>query len=384
MRPYEIRIEQSAIDSLRDRLTRAEWPGDFANDDWRYGVPEPYLHELISYWSESYDWRAHEAEMNRYEHFVTRIDDIPIHFMRIRGEGPDPKPLILSHGWPWTFWDFRDVIGRLTNPVAYGAPPSQSFDLIIPSLPGFGFSSPLRTPGVTFHRTADLWHRLMTETLGYERYCAHGGDWGALVTAVIGHKYPEHLFGVHESLPGFLGLDYRALKREDFGVTEEGWYDHAKAMEAKTASHLAVHSLDPQTLAYALSDSPIGLAAWILERRRAWSDCDGNVERCFSKDDLLTTISLYWFTGTIGTSIRFYWENARNPWQPSSEREPAVTAPSAFAIFPKDVLLVPRRIARQYANVERWTVMPAGGHFAAAEQPELLADDIRSFFSDLN
>jgi pimeloyl-ACP methyl ester carboxylesterase len=224
----------------------------------------------------------------------------------------------------------------------------------------------------------------MRETLGYDRYAAHGGDWGAMVSAALGHKYADHLYGVHESLPGFLGLDYTALTKGDYAPDEEGWFEHTKMMEGRTTSHMATHSIDPQTLAYALNDSPIGLAAWILERRRAWSDCDGDVERCFSKDDLLTTISIYWFTKTIGTSMRFYWENARNPWSPSHDQKPEVGAPSAFAVFPRDVLLVPRRIAEQHANVQRWTVMPAGGHFAAAEQPELLVNDIRAFFAHLD
>jgi pimeloyl-ACP methyl ester carboxylesterase len=204
-----------------------------------------------------------------------------------------------------------------------------------------------------------------------------------LVTAVLGHKYAAHLYGVHESLPGFLGLDYNRLGPDDYGPDEADWWEHVQKQRAVITSHMAVHSLDPQTLAYALNDSPVGLAAWIVERRRAWSDCEGDVERCFSKDQLLTNVSLYWLTGTIGTSVRFYWENARHRWQPSHDRKPAIEAPAAFAIFPKDVLLVPRRIAERYANVQRWTVMPSGGHFAPAEEPERLVDDVRAFFRTL-
>jgi len=380
LEPFTISISDAAIDDLHRRLAEPRWPGDFSNADWRYGVPEPDLVELVEYWRDGYDWRVHEASMNRYPQFKTSIEGVPVHFLHVRGKGPNPKPLILTHGWPWTFWDFRDVIEPLTDPARFGARPEDAFDIVIPSLPGFGFSSPLETPGINFSRTADLWDRLMRETLGYSRYAAHGGDWGALVTAALGHKFADHLHGVHESLPGFLGLDYTALRKEDYAADEAGWYEHTKSMEARTASHMAVHSLDPQTLAYALNDSPVGLAAWILERRRAWSDCGGDVERCFSKDDLLTTISLYWYTGTIGTSLRFYWENAHNPWTPSHDRQPTVPAPSAFAVFPRDVLLVPRRVAERHANVRRWTVMPEGGHFAAAEQPQRLVEDIRAFF----
>jgi pimeloyl-ACP methyl ester carboxylesterase len=272
----------------------------------------------------------------------------------------------------------------LTSPSAHGAPDARCFDVVVPSLPGFGFSSPLDRPGIGIERTAELWHALMTERLGHDRYAAHGGDWGAMVTAVLGHRYAGSLYGIHESLPGFLGLDYTALRADDYGPEEAGWFEHAKAMERKTASHMAVHSLDPQTLAYALNDSPVGLLAWILERRRAWSDCDGDLERCFTKDDLLTTVSLYWLTGTVASSLRFYWENANHPWQPVHDRQPPVEAPTAIAVFPKDVLLVPFELAKRHANLQRWTVMPKGGHFAAAEQPGLLVEDLRAFFGALS
>jgi pimeloyl-ACP methyl ester carboxylesterase len=380
MEPFEIDVPRAALDDLARRLDEARWVPDFANGDWRYGVNGEALAELVDYWRTEFDWRAQEAAMNRFPHYRTEIEGVPIHFIHVRGRDEGSIPLVMTHGWPWTFWDFRDVIGPLADPAAHGAVGAPCFDVIVPSLPGFGFSSPLTQPGIGFGRTADLWHRLMTETLGYERYAAHGGDWGAMVTAALGHRYADHLYGIHESLPGFLGLDYGSLQASDYGPTEVGWFEHTKAMEAKTASHMAVHSLDPQTLAYALNDSPIGLLAWILERRRAWSDCDGDVERCFTKDDLLTTVSIYWLTGTVGTSLRFYWKNAQHPWQPIHDRQPPVEAPAAFAVFPKDVLLVPLEVARRYANVQRWTVMPRGGHFAAAEQPELLVDDLRAFF----
>ncbi|MEM9175261.1 MAG: epoxide hydrolase family protein [Myxococcota bacterium] len=379
--PFEIAIPDAALEDLHARLDRASLPADPANGDWRYGVERDFLASLIDAWRGDYDWRAVEAEMNRRAHFRTSIDDVPIHFLRIPSPRADALPLLMTHGWPWTFWDFRDVLGPLSDPDAHGAPDAPAFELIVPSLPGFGFSSPLTQSGIGFPRVAELWDRLMRERLGFERYAAHGGDWGALVTAVLGHRFADHLVGVHESLPGFLGLDYTALREEDYADDERGWWTHHVSMQPKIASHMAVHSLDPQTLGYALADSPVGLAAWILERRRAWSDCDGDVERCFSKDDLLTTISIYWFTGTITSSLRFYWENARHPWQPSHDRVPACEAPTGIAVFPKDTILVPRRIAERHANVERWTVMPRGGHFAPAEQPALLVDDLRAFFA---
>lgn len=381
MERFDLAIPDAAIDDLHARLDRMRWPADPSNEDWRYGAHREDLEPLVAYWRNDFDWRAQEAAMNRFDHYRTEVDGVPIHFLRVRAAKPDATPLIMTHGWPWTFWDFRDVLGPLSDPSAHGAPEAEAFELIVPSLPGFGFSSPLTQAGIGFPRTAELWDRLMTETLGFERYAAYGGDWGAMVTAVLGHRHADHLIGVHESLPGYLGLDYESLREDDYAEDEAGWWAHHVSMQPKIASHMAVHSLDPQTLGYALADSPVGLAAWILERRRAWSDCGGDVFRSFSRDDLLTTISIYWFTGTITSSLRFYWENAHHPWQPSHDRQPACEAPTGIAVFPKDTLLVPRRIASRHANIERWTVMPRGGHFAPAEEPELLVDNLRAFFA---
>ncbi len=382
-RRFEIAIPGAALDELRTRLERVRWPGDLDNEDWAYGVPEPELRALVERWRDAYDWRAQEAALNRLEHWRAEIDGLPIHWVRVPGRGPDPLPLILTHGWPWTFNDFARVLGPLSDPAAHGGDPADAFELVVPSLPGFGFSSPLPRAGITAPDTADLWDRLMRDVLGFERYAAQGGDWGALVTAVIGHRFADHVVGVHESLPGFLGLDYDALGPDDFGPDEAGWWDHVQGMRQHITSHMAVHSLDPQTLTYALHDSPAGWLAWMLERRRAWTDCDGELLRVYTPDELLTAASIYWLTGTIGSSLRFYADNARRPWQPSHTRQPPCEAPTAIAVFPRDVLLVPRRIAERHANIRRWTVMPRGGHFAPAEQPGLLVDDLRAFFREL-
>ena len=380
---FEIAIEQAQLDDLASRLDRVRWPGDFANDDWRYGVAEPALRALVEHWRHAFDWRAQEAAMNRWPHYRVVVDGIPLHFLRAHGHGPSPIPIILTHGWPWTFWDFAKVIGPLSDPAAYGGDPADAFEVIVPSLPGFGFSSPLTRAGVTYGRVAELWDRLMREVLGFERYAAHGGDWGAWVTAEIGHRFADHVYGIHESIAGIPGCDYAALRADDYADDEAGWFTHVREMRGKIVSHLTVHQRDPQTLAYGLQDSPVGLLAWMLERRRAWSDCDGDVFRCFTRDELITTVALYWLTGTVATSLRFYAENVRHPWRPSHDRTPAIEAATAFAVFPKDVILVPRRVAEQHANVRRWTVMPRGGHFAAAEEPALLIDDLRAFFREL-
>jgi pimeloyl-ACP methyl ester carboxylesterase len=293
-------------------------------------------------------------------------------------------PLILTHGWPWTFWDFERVIRPLADPGAFGGDPADAFDVVVPSLPGFGFSSPLGVTGIGPFQTADLWVRLMRDVLGYDRFAAQGGDWGAIVTAQLGHAHADSLLGVHLSLPALLGGVLGRLKAEDYGPGEEGWYEQMQTRMAQTAaSHLAVHRLDPQTLAWACHDSPVGLAAWILERRRNWSDCDGDVERRFSKDDLLTTMSIYWFTETFVSSVRYYREALLAGWRPAHDRRPRIEAPTAIAVFPRELILVPRSVAAQESDLRRWTVMPSGGHFAPAEEPELLVEDIRASFRPL-
>jgi pimeloyl-ACP methyl ester carboxylesterase len=223
----------------------------------------------------------------------------------------------------------------------------------------------------------------MTEVLGYERFAAHGGDWGALVTANLAHAHAPSLIAVHESLPGFVDLDYTAITAEDFGPDEAGRWEQLVSISATTLSHMAVHSTDPQSLAYGLNDSPAGLAGWMLGRRRAWSDCGGDLESVYSRDFLLTTLSIYWFTRSIGTSLRWYFENAATRWEPRHDRRPAMEAPTAFAVFPRDVLQVPRQTAERHANVIRWTPMPRGGHFAPSEAPDLLVEDLRATFRDL-
>jgi len=229
-------------------------------------------------------------------------------------------------------------------------------------------------------RTADLWAELMGDVLGHARFAAGGGDWGAFVTAQLGHKYADRLYGVHETFPAVPGLDYATIEDADYAPEEASLLANRKAKEPSIASHMSVHSLDPQTLAYALDDSPVGLLAWILERRRAWSDCDGDPERAFTREHLLTTVCLYWFTRTIGTSLRFYWENARQDWQPAHDRRPTIEAPTAFAILPQDNFPIPRRVAEQHACLERWTVLSRGGHFGPAEAPDEVVEDLRAFF----
>jgi pimeloyl-ACP methyl ester carboxylesterase len=382
--PFEIAVPESDLADLHERLARTRLPDDFANDDWGYGFRREYLEELVAYWRDEYDWRAAETAMNAYAHHRVVLDDIPVHYLVAPGRGPAALPIVLSHGWPWTFWDFHKVIGPLADPGAHGGDPADAFDVVVPSLPGYGFSSPLRTPGVTPAVIAGLWTRLMRDVLGYDRFAAQGGDWGASITAWLGHAHAEHLVGVHCSLPAFITLDPRTIGPDAFGPGEEDWYERSRRRRKFIDSHVLVHRRDAQTIAAALNDSPAGLAAWIVERRRHWSDCDGDVERRFTKDDLLTTVSIYWFTQTFHTSARLYAEMFRSAtMMPVHDRRPEVEAPTGIAVFPHDVFLVPRAVAEARTDLRRWTVMPRGGHFAPMEEPELLVDDVRAFFRPL-
>jgi len=380
---FTIAIPEADLADLRARLERFRAAPDFGNADWRYGMNGASLRALVDAWLDDWDWRAAEAEMNRYEHWRVVIDGVPIHYLRrpgVASAGARPIPLVVTHGWPWTFWDHRYVIDPLADPAAHGGDPADAFDVIVPSLPGYAFSSPLETTGVGWARTADLWAKLMKEVLGYPRFAAAGGDWGAFVTAQLGHKYADLLHGVYESFPAIPGLDYSAVDESQYAPDEKALYARRVEAGPSTASHMAVHSMDPQTLAFALNDSPAGLLAWIVERRRAWSDCGGDVERAFTREHLLTTVSILWLTQSIGSSLRFYWETARQDWKPSHARTPTIEAPTAMAILPRDVFPLPRRLVERHANLQHWRVYPKGGHFGPAEAPEVYVEDVRAFF----
>jgi pimeloyl-ACP methyl ester carboxylesterase len=381
--PFSIAIDESQLVDLRQRLDRTRFADDFANDNWEYGTNGAYLRELVAYWREHYDWRTHERAMNAWPHFRTVIDEVPIHFMHIRGKGPKPIPLILSHGWPWTFWDFHKVIGPLSDPAAHGGDARDAFDVVVPSLPGYGFSSPLRKTGLNFTTTADLWAALMAG-LGYERFATHGGDWGAFVCAQLGHKYANRLYGTHFTIMTPLDLfTGGSVPIEDYAPHERARGERTRQFMASGISHLALQSSTPQSVATAFNDSPAGLCSWLVEKRRAWSDCGGNVESRFSKDDLLTLVSIYWFTQSYNTSARYYYEALHRPWQPSHARSPVVEAPVGVAVFANEVVIQPRRWAERYYNLRRWSEFPKGGHFAAMEEPQAVIEDVRAFYREL-
>lgn len=380
---FQVSIGDAVLDDLRDRIVRTRWPMDPNNDDWSYGTNAAVLHALTDYWRDGFDWRAQEAAINALPHFMTRIDNVPIHFIHVRSKEADAIPLIMSHGWPWTFWDLRRMIGPLTDPVAHGGTPADAFDVVIPSLPGFGFSAPLGDEKVNFVRTADLWVKLM-ERLGYPRFAAQAGDFGAFVTAQLGHKYADRLIGLHVHLAGPLNMiSGNAPSREDYGPGEEGWFESNERFFATGSGYSRIQATRPQTLAYAMTDSPVGMAAWLLEKRREWSDCDGDVERSFTLDELLTSFTIYWANQSFASAIRFYAEASRNPWTPSHDRSPVVEAPTGIAIMAHDIVKLPRSWAERYYDLRRWTVIPKGGHFASAEAPEALTEELRAFFRPL-
>lgn len=372
---FTVNVPQSTLDDLCDRLARARWPDEIEGAGWDYGTNLAYLKELVIYWRTRFDWRAQERLLNSFPHFRAEIDGTKVHFIHVRGKGPKPLPLIIAHGWPSTFFEMHKIIPMLTDPAAHGGDPADAFDVVAPSLPGYGFSDAPHTRGWTSVKTADLWAKLMTEVLGYDRFAAHGGDVGAGVTSRLGFFHPAHVIGIHVTavVPPYLGPGSTPLT-----VAEQVFVDVQQRWEREEDGYGHIQGTRPQTLAYALNDSPVGLAAWIVEKYRAWSECDGEVERCFTKNELLTNVTLYWATQTINSSMRHYYESRHNP-QPFTKGV-KVTVPCGVCLTTEEVDRAPREWAERTYNVRRYTLLPRGGHFAALEEPTLLVQDIRAFF----
>ncbi len=378
--PFHIAIAQEDLDDLRQRLERARWPQEIGdNGNWQAGTNLAYMRELVAYWLESYDWGGHEAAMNAVPQFRTIIDKVPVHFQHIRGKGPSPMPIILTHGWPWTFWDLRRVIGPLTDPAAHGGGAVDAFDVIIPSLPGFGFSSPLTKPGVFHANIADIWVKLM-DRLGYGRFAAQGADIGAFVTAFLGHRHPDRLIGIH--LQHLVPLRPPMAAPEDYAEDEKPAIAKRAAFMADGSGYAAIQRTRPQTIAYGMHDSPIGLAAWLVEKRRSWGGTGGQIESVFSKDDLLTTVCLYWFTQTYLSSAHHYYQPTQGGVDRGfvHDRRPLVEVPVAGLQFLGDIIYHPRKWVESHYNLQSWRVEEHGGHFGAAERPEVLVEDLRAFF----
>jgi pimeloyl-ACP methyl ester carboxylesterase len=376
--PFTIQIADEVLNDLHQRLQRTCWPDEIDGAGWDYGTNLAYLQQLVAYWREGFDWRAQERLLNRFPQFQATVDGFRLHFLYLKGQGPRPLPLILSHGWPGSFFEFYKVVEPLADPARYGGSAEDAFDVVVPSLPGYGFSERPHTRGMNVARIAELFVRLMRDELGYARFGAQGGDWGSGITVRLGAAYPAHVVGIHlNMLPSWLGR--QDIESLGDSPAIQRWRAQRQHYEQDEGAYSRIQGTRPQTLAYGLADSPVGLAGWIVEKFRAWSDCQGDVGRAFSKDELLTNIMIYWVTSTINSSMRLYYESAHTPAQ-TSER---VEVPTGVAAFPYDIVTPVRSIAERTFNVQHWTDMPAGGHFAALEQPEALVQDIRAFFRPL-
>ena len=376
--PFEVRVGDADLEDLRRRLESPRWPPDSPGEPWSYGTDRAYLEELIGYWRDDYDWRAHEAALNAFDHYTTTIDGQVVHFVHQRGRGPAPLALVMSHGWPGTIWEMLPSVMALSDPASHGGDAADAFDVVVPSIPGFGFSGE-PAEGTDVVRTAELWVGLM-DRLGYERFGAYGSDWGAGITRVLGASYADRLVGVHTP-----GAPPR-LPREAETDEERDYLARANLWSVDETGYQRIQGTKPQTLAFGLTDSPIGLAAWITEKLRSWSDCDGDVESRFSKDQILTLVSIYWHTRTIGTSVRYYHANGLGSSRRRRGAAGPVQVPQGFAEFVGIPLRAhpPRSfLSEPAANVTHWTVYDTGGHFPAIEEPDLLVQDLRTFFRPL-
>jgi microsomal epoxide hydrolase len=376
--PFTLHVPDEVLADLRARLARVRWPDEAPGAGWAHGTSLAYMKDLVAYWLGTYDWRAQESRLNAWRQFTVPLGGIDLHFIHEPGVGPAPFPLVLSHGWPGSIVEFERLIPMLTDPARFGGDPADAFTVVAPSLPGYALSFRPGQPRLGVVEIADLFASLMTDVLGYRRFAAQGGDWGAFITSCLGAAYPERLAGIHVNL--------LAVRRDQTAPAtpsdeEKGYLDQLAHWLREETGYMQIQGTKPQTLAYGLTDSPVGLCAWIVEKFRTWSDCGGDVERRFSRDVLLTNVMLYWVTGAIGSSFWPYYARAHSAW-PISERRP-VKVPTAYASFPREILHPPRAWAERVYDIRRWTVMPAGGHFAALEEPELLAADIRAFFRAL-
>jgi epoxide hydrolase len=377
IRPYRINVPQADLDDLRDRLARTRWAPDLPGTGWERGVPTAYLRELAVYWASEYDWRAHEAALNAYPQFITTIDGADLHFLHVRSVEPGATPLLLLllHGWPGSIVEFLDVIGPLTDPVAHGGNPADAFHLVIPSLPGYGFSGPLAETGWTDGRAAAALAELMTR-LGYQRYGVQGGDVGAFIAPLMGRAAPDRVIGVHVNalvtFPSGDPADMAALtgaERERLGAMQQ-W-------QQRSGAYLQLQGTRPQTIGQSLTDSPSGLLAWIVEKFQEWTDPAAKLpEDAVDRDRILTDVSIYWFTATAASAAHTYYERFNDPamWAPRPRSE----VPVAVAVFTTDVTVRP--FAERDHHVVRWTEFSRGGHFAALEAPDLLTADVRDFF----
>ena len=382
VRPFQVAVGDDVLDDLQRRLEAVRWPDEIPGSagTWEYGTDLGSLQDLVAYWRDGYDWRAQEKAINEFPQFMAGVGDIDVHFVHVEGNGPAPLPLLLCHGWPGSFWEFHRIIPMLTDPGRFGGDPADAFTVVVPSLPGYGFSFRPGQRRCNVEAMGTVLGELMTAVLGYDRFGVQGGDWGAGVVSRVAHQHPAEVVGLHVNLlftrPGIKPGQESQAPAEERRAQEDidRWLKQGTGYQW-------IQGTRPQTLAYALTDSPVGLCGWILEKFRAWSDCHGDVERHFGRDFLLTNVMLYWVTGAIGSSFwPYYAVRHGEPALPPGERIPV---PAGHARFPQEMIQVPRSWAEAVYDIRRWTVMDSGGHFAAAEEPEALAADVAAFFREL-
>jgi pimeloyl-ACP methyl ester carboxylesterase len=379
LRPFQLSVPEAVLKDLRQRLLSVRLPDEPPLEPWSTGTSVAYLKQLLGYWCDGFDWRAQEAKLNAFRQFTVPLAGIDVHFIHEQGRGPNPMPLLLCHGWPGSVMEFQKLLPMLTDPARFGGDPSDAFTVVAPSLPGYVFSFKPGQKRFSIEEIAEVFVELMTDVLGYQRFGAQGGDWGSFVASRLGFAFPEHMTGIH--------LNFLAVRRDPKMVAnptpeEKVFLGQLNHFLKEETGYQWIQGTKPTTLAFALTDSPAGLAAWLVEKFRTWTDCDGSPETALTRDEMLVNIMLYWVTRAIGSSFWPYYARMHGPW-PVPEGS-TVDVPVGYVEFPKEILRPPRSLAeRMYTDIRRWTVMPKGGHFAALEQPESLSEEIRAFFRPL-
>jgi pimeloyl-ACP methyl ester carboxylesterase len=375
---FTLKVSDEAIADLRERLGRTRYPDQAPGAPWAYGTDVGYLQQFVEYWRTAFDWRAEEARLNAFAQYKVPLCGIDLHFLHVTGKGPEPCPLLLLHGWPGSVFEFLELIPRLTDPARFGGDPADAFTIVAPSLPGYGLSFKPGQSRFGVEEIADCVAELM-HNLGYPRFAVQGGDWGAITASRLGYAHPDKLIGIHVNL---LAVRRDQQTAADASPEERAYAEQLAQWLREETGYQWIQGTRPQTLAFGLTDSPAGLAAWIIEKFRTWSDCGGDVETAITRDRMLANISFYWFTGAIGSSFWPYYARMHRPWPVPEGR--TVDVPTGYAEFPREILRSPRSLAaRTYTDIRRWSVMPRGGHFAALEQPEALATEVREFFRPL-
>lgn len=377
--PFRLEIPAADIEELTARLAHTRLPDRPPGAPWAYGTEKSYLQDLIAYWRDEFDWRAAEAALNALPQFKVALHDIDLHYLAVPGEGPDPMPLLLMHGWPGSVFEFLDIIPRLTEPSRFGGDPNDAFTVIAPSLPGYGLSFRPDQKRFGVAGIADCLADLMVDVLGHKTFAAQGGDWGGITCSALGVRHPEKLIGVHQNM---LALNPSDPLPEPLSAAERRYKEEVAVWAKEETGYIGIQGTRPQTLAYGLTDSPAGLAAWIAEKFHVWTDHSGDHETVIDRDRMLANISLYWFTGAIGSSFWPYYDRLHGEWPIPAGK--TVDVPFGYAAFPREIRRPPRSVAeRTYTDIRHWTEMPKGGHFAAMEQPEALALDVAKFFRTL-